>query len=299
MDSAINIKLTLPPWAAMLLGVGILSFTSILVKLVSVDPSVIGLYRCLFGLSFLGAAQALGVGQRRALKQPMSQGAFAWAFLSGALFALDLSLWHRSIFLVGPGLATLINGMQVLVLSVLGVLVLGEVLRLRVILAVGTSFVGLALVVGTQLAAGGEEFSSGVLLAGLSAVAYAGAILVLKIAVKHTESGSDLLRLSVMTLSGTLFFSAESLLLGQDPALPSAHDFLMLLSYAFLAQFLAWLLISRSLEKVSAIKTGMILLLQPALTLLWDVLILGAVFSGLQLFGVLLLCAAIYFAKVE
>lgn len=86
------------------LGAVMISFSSTFVAIANVGPTIAGFYRMLFG----GIVLLLIVG---ILRIPLWQGKshFLSALSCSLLFTLDLVLWHRSIYYVGPGLATLLS----------------------------------------------------------------------------------------------------------------------------------------------------------------------------------------------
>ncbi|STR38864.1 carboxylate/amino acid/amine transporter [Kingella denitrificans] len=61
---------------------------------------------------------------------PANRRAQRFALLAGAMLGADLSLWHESIYAVGPGISTLLNSLQIFWLSMIGVLWFKERLSL-------------------------------------------------------------------------------------------------------------------------------------------------------------------------
>src|SRR6056297_1963711 len=100
--------------AAIQVAVGaiMVSFSAVFVKLSTVQPTMDAFYRMLFGGAILFLMALL---RRESLW--VDKKSFFFACLAGALFACDLSLWHKSILFIGPGLATIILNLQVFVLT--------------------------------------------------------------------------------------------------------------------------------------------------------------------------------------
>ena len=65
-----------------------------------------------------------------------------------ALFATDLSLWHRAIGHLGPGLATILANFEVFFLAAFGIVVLKESVDWRFLVSAPLAVVGLLLIVG-------------------------------------------------------------------------------------------------------------------------------------------------------
>ena len=96
----------------MLAGAAMISFAPVFVRLTSVPPTSSAFYRTLFG-----GVMLLAVLHYRGERLWSGAGAFLALFGAGLFFALDLWAWHRSIWFVGPGLATLLANFQVFCLA--------------------------------------------------------------------------------------------------------------------------------------------------------------------------------------
>jgi drug/metabolite transporter (DMT)-like permease len=75
-----------------------------------------------------------------------------------------------------------------------------------------------------------------------------------------------------------------------NPTWP-AHGWLLALAVG--SQVIGWLLIAIALPRLAALETSVLLLLQPALTVLWARLIFAELLSNLQWLGVLLVLGGI------
>ncbi|ACY16581.1 DMT family transporter [Haliangium ochraceum] len=273
----------------LLAGAVLISFAPVFVRLVDVAPTASAFYRTGIGgvvllLWTLARGRSLRIGARAAL-------AVAGA---GLAFAADLALWHRSILYVGPGLATLLANFQVFGLAIVGVFWFGEKLRARLLLSIVLAVVGLGLIVGTDWAELGAEARLGLLFGLGTAVAYVAYILCLR---RAGNVGRD--RMPGRDLALASLVSALCLLLGSGLdgaalAIPSAGDGALLVAYALTAQVLGWILISSALEHVPASRVGLILLLQPSLAFVWDVLFFARPFGPREALGAALAIAAIY-----
>jgi drug/metabolite transporter (DMT)-like permease len=126
-------------------GAAMIGFSSVWVKLAHVTPAVAGFYRVFFGAVFLTVATAW----LREFKCICGK-AVVLAFVCVFFFALDLFFWHTAIHLIGPGLATLLGNLDVFFLALIGVMFMGEKLRVRFWVAVIMAVVGLTLIVGLQ-----------------------------------------------------------------------------------------------------------------------------------------------------
>lgn len=272
-----------------LAGAAMISFAPVFVRLVHVPPTTSAFYRTL-----IGGIMLLFVVRLRKERLGFGRGALLALVGAGLFFALDLWAWHRSIWFVGPGLATLLANFQVFFLALAGIVVFRERLRIELMIAIPMAIAGLTLIVGFDWNTLGVEYRWGIFYGLLTAVAYAAYILSLRRARLGGNRASVVADLAVASL-----FSAAALLisvLAEDVSLavPTLGDGALLVAYALVAQVLGWLLITSSLKDVPASLVGLLLLLQPTLAFVWDVLIFGRGFGGMEIAGAALALAAIY-----
>lgn len=273
-------------------GAAMVSFTSVLVELAHVGPTVSAFYRMLFGGAILFVI-AVGRGDRlwfgiKSLGIP---------FLCAFFFSLDLFFWHRSINFVGPGLATILGNMQVFFVALIAVWFLKEKLGWRLMVAIPFAVLGLILIVRTGWGQQGGEVKLGVLYGLITAFTYALYILILR----KSRSADQKLRyslfvnmawislLSALLLGITVLFEPHS-----GFAIPDLQTWGALLGLGIMGQVLGWVLISKGLPEVNASVGGLALLLQPALAFMWDILFFGRPTTVLEYIGAGIVLAAIY-----
>lgn len=277
------------PTLRLLCGAAMISFAPVFVRLTPVSATDSAFYRTLFG----GLMLAAWVVVARAPVERRSGFALAALLAAGMLFAADLAVWHRSILLVGPGLATLLGNFQVFLLAFVGILFFREKARWELLLAIPMAVVGLGLIVGFEWAALEQDYRSGILFGLLTAVFYAAYILSLRRARAESPAGSIASDLMIVSLVSAGFLFAGSGLAGEGIALPDPRSAWLLAAYALVAQVVGWLLISGSLPHVPASRVGLILLLQPTLAFIWDVLIFARPFGPRETAGAALAIIAI------
>jgi drug/metabolite transporter (DMT)-like permease len=277
------------PTLQLLAGAAMISFAPVFVKLVSLAPTASAFYRTAIG----GVVLIAWVATRT--RAAVARSRTAWLFMAaaGVLFAADLAAWHRSIWYIGPGLATLLGNFQVFVLALVGVFVYGERARPRLWLAIFMALAGLVLIVGTEWSALEHDYRWGVIFGLLTALAYAAYILALRRARQASPQGSAAADLGIISLLTAVVLFASASVGGDGIPLPNTVDASLLAGYALVAQVFGWLLISRSLPRVPASRAGLALLLQPTLAFVWDVLFFATPFSARQVAGAVLAIAAI------
>ena len=136
---------TTPPAATAIAGAACISSSAVLMRLADTSASITALGRCGFALPVLGAL-ALAERRRGAPRLPSRS---RWlARLAGLFLAGDLILWSHAITAIGAGLGTVVTNLQVLIISLLAWLILGERPRRSLVLASPVMLAGLALVGG-------------------------------------------------------------------------------------------------------------------------------------------------------
>ena len=279
---------------AAILGVLIISFSAILVRLAAVSPDTSAFFRTLYALPVLLALWLLF--GRRASPTEVARG---WLFrsetialASGMILGLELGIWHRSIQWIGAGLSTVLANTQVIFVGLAAWALYGERPRRSMFLGIPLAFAGMVLVSGLGGAdAYGEDPLLGTLLGLLASVFYALFLLLFRRSSRDeaTPFGPFFLCtvgawLSVTVLGGV----GGTLELGWSWP---AHGWLLALALG--SQVVGWLLIAFALPRLPAIETSILLLLQPMVTVLWGLLIFGEDLSTVQWLGVTLVLAGV------
>ncbi len=296
------------PVAAAVAGAVCISSSAVLMRLASTSASITALGRCAFALPVLGALALL---ERRGGAPRLSSRSRWLARLAGVFLAGDLILWSHAITAIGAGLGTVVTNLQVLIISLLAWLILGERPRRSLVLASPVMLAGLALVGG--LAGAGEVHAYGTdpglgVVDGVGvAVLYAIYILMLRQATSP-RAGHRLRDGTRAPIAGVLFeataggcagsvalgFALHDFHLGPSPSLWPALGWLALL--ALTSQVLGWLLITVSMPRLPAAMIGALLLVQPAGSVALSYVILGERPSALQLLGVALVLTGVLVA---
>jgi drug/metabolite transporter (DMT)-like permease len=280
------------PRLAALLGALCISFSGIFYRYAEVSPSTGTVFRCLFGLPLLiGVAL---VEQRRFGRLP--RATVRLAVIAGILFAGDLTLWHHAIEAVGAGLATVLGNLQVLVVGFVAWAVLGERPSRPTLVAVPIVLAGVALIAGVSGGAYGKSPVAGVVLGVLTAIFYAGYLIVIR------RGGHDLRRpagpVAVSTASTAAAAALIGLLVADLDLVPSPPSLGWLALLGVTSQSAGYLLISISLPRLPAVLTSIILLAQPVATVGLSMALLGEAPSAGQLAGVALVVGGIAVATL-
>ncbi len=273
----------------LLIGAVMISFSGVWVKISHVSPMVSAFYRVFFGGLILLAVAGLK-------RETVWQGRrfMGWSLLCAFFFALDLGLYHYAVHLVGPGLGTILPNFQVFILAAIGVALWGEKLRLLYVMAVPLALLGLFLVVGIDGSKLSADYRLGVLCGLGAAACYAGFLLSIRKLQREQQGATFFSVLTTVSLMTAALLTLEVLRSGATFVIPDRQSLLALAALGFFSQFAGWLLITNALPQIRASLSGLILLLQPALAFVWDVLFFQRPTSLLNWIGVLLALIAIY-----
>jgi len=282
------------PLLLLTLGACIISFSSILVKTSHVAPLVSAFYRVFFGSIFLiFACFVKKEFKKRSLKKNLL------AVLCGFIFSLDLGTWHFSIQFVGPGLATLLANLQVFILSGIGFFLFREKLGLKFVLSLLLAFFGLFLMIGVDIDHVTWNYMLGIGLGLSTAISYSIFLLLLRYIQSDQKELSFFYYLMIVSISSSFFLGAKIFIAKESFAIPDISSILSLLCLGLFCQTIAWVAISNALPKVKASLAGLILLLQPTLSFLLDVILFNRQTGPAGWIGVTIAIIAIYFAMQD
>lgn len=284
--------------AQLLFGAAIIGTNGLMVRLAGMPPTAVAFWRMLLAGLLLGALVLARHGWR-----PLSRRAWWWCAVPALAFAIDLWMWHRSILLVGPGLATLLANAQVFFMALAGVVFFRERLGLRFISGVLLAFIGLWLLLGEGWARLPGEYRWGVWLGLGTGLAYA----VYNIGIKRSqgEAAQGQARAPVeQVLCIAAFGSALCLGLlgwaeGSVFAPPDLHAWGILLVLAAVGHCLSWVLISRAMVALPVALAGLLLLAQPIVAYLLDVALFDLPTSPRQWLGLAVSLAGIFVAGMK
>jgi len=283
-----NIPRQYQPIIQVLSGAFMISFSPVFVKVADVSPTASGFYRVFFGFLFLLVA-TLWKGDLKTIN--FSQSLLV-TFCS-LVFALDLFFWHEAIMYIGPGLATLLSNFQVFLLAAIGILFFGERLRLQFLTAIPLAILGLLLIVGFNWNDLSTGYKTGIYFGLLTAVCYTAFLLSLR-KIQSNAGHSLFYFLMLISLISALFLGFKMVFTGDSFGIPNSKSLMALLCLGLFSQTIGWVLIANAMPKIRASLTGLVLLLQPTLSFVWDVLFFGRPTDPYNWIGVCLTLTAIY-----
>lgn len=270
-------------------GAVMISFAAVFVRMVEVAPTTSAFYRMAFG----GAALLALIAVRPEMRAGFARGWLGSALIA-AFFAADMWFWHRSILYIGPGLSTLLANFQVFVLAAVGVLWFRERFGLRIASGISMAGAGLWLLFGQQWAGLPPDYRLGVVFGLLTALAYSGYILSLRgLQIRHPATRVEA-RLTQVTILCGLMLGAINGIEGHGFAIPDGRSLAALIALGVLCQVIGWLAITYGMPGLPASLVGLLLLLQPTLSMVWDAAFFGLELGMMQLSGAALALVGIY-----
>jgi drug/metabolite transporter (DMT)-like permease len=279
---------------ALLFGAILISTSSVWVKLADLAPTVSGFYRMAIGGGLL---IVICVMTGRPL---WHSGAYTLKLFFAALFfAVDLWLWHRSIIFVGPGLATVLGNFQVFFMTLFGVLFLSERIGWRFLTGLGLAFIGLFLLVGVDWASFDAGYRKGVIFGLCTALAYTGFMLVMRQLQGMKSTLSPMSNLGVMSLMCAAILAVVAYIEGDSFVINDNQTLFSMVCLGVFCQVLGWVVITRSMPLLATSLVGLILLLQPALSMLWDIVFFSRPTSMVDMIGFVAVMIGIYVASVR
>lgn len=278
-----------------LLGVVGISFSAIFVGLAGVPALTATFYRMALAVPVL-----LAIATRQGA---FSRGAATWsragvrfALMTGVVFALNVTVWHVNIGVAGAGLSTLMGNAQVVVVGLVAWWLHGERPTAWMAVLLPVMLLAVALMSGVVGAPTTIQRPGLAALLGIgTAVANAGYLLSFRVATRRLPNPLAALMLLTVAAAVTTLLLAPT-----DPSFTfrvSATALAWLAALALVSQVLGWLAISPALRTLPTLEVGVLLLLQPMLTVLWGALIFGERHTPWQWLGVAMLLAGVALAQ--
>ncbi len=277
------------PTVQVAVGAMLISFSPVFARVAEVGPSTTAFYRL-----FIGGVVLAAIAVARGKLRRLTKTSIVLASLCGLIVAFDLSVWHLSIRLIGPGLATILGNHQVFVLAAFGILFLGERLTARLGCAILIAVAGLFLIFGLDWGEFDARFRLGVAFGGLTALLYATFLLVLRLVQSGPGAPDSVVTVAILSSVGAAVLAVYVWLGNESFSVPNGQTWVVLVAYAIVCHVIGWVLISSGLPGMQMSRAGLLLLLQPALAFVWDVVLFGRPTAAIEIVGAALALTAIY-----
>jgi drug/metabolite transporter (DMT)-like permease len=162
------------------------------------------------------------------------------------------------------------------------------------LIAIPIAVLGLIALVGIDWSELEPNYQLGVIFGFLTAISYTGYMLFMRQAQMNSVYKLPIREIAVMSVLVSFFLGFSALIEGQSFAIPTSIDLLLLLAYGICSHAAGLILIASSLTKVRTAEVGIVLLIQPSLSFVWDILLFDRSIVLIELLGVSMVLFAIY-----
>lgn len=265
-------------YAALFIGVLILSSSAIMTDWADAPGAVVSFYRMAIGTLVLAVPFLSRLNFK---KRPLPRRGLALSVLAGLFFGLDLAAWATGINFAGATIPTLLGNMAPIWVGLGAWLIFKEKLNAKFWLGLLIALAGAITVLNLDFSQG-LQFNPGALFGVISAIFYGSYLLVVQKARDHLDALSFFW---IAALSSTITLFVLVLIL-QDPltGYPTS-SYLNFLGLGILVQGGGWLLISYAQGFLPASMVAPTLLIQPVLTAFLAGPLLGEFFNTQQWLG--------------
>jgi drug/metabolite transporter (DMT)-like permease len=187
----------------------------------------------------------------------------------------------------------MLGNFQVIPLAVVSALFFKERMPPRMYAAIPLALAGLYLMVGVGWSGFSADYRMGVFFGLMTAFFYALYMLSLKYALAKDKADSLVLASAAALFTG-LIMGAIGAVEGQSFVVPTLKSLAAISTLALACHAVGWFLITRGIQNVRGALVGLVLLLQPTLSFVWDILFFGKVVDVVELSGVGLALVGIY-----
>lgn len=282
-----------------LLSAILMSFTPVLVKTVTLGPIVTGAYRCLIGSLVLLPFCLWQIHKKKQQIPPLSDPIYRLLLLAGVTFTLVVCAWQISILITGAGLSTLLAHTQALYLLMFGYLIRKESPSSTLVLSLGAAAIGLFMILRTKPEwASSDNFALGVFLGLMTGLLNAGFVLCLRRVNEIDHQFSMIQKLSVICFISAICLFGVSHFYG-DLEVAQGSNLAYVILLGICANVLGWGFASIGLPKISVSLSGLLLLAQPILALVWGYLTFSENLTPIQCAGIVLVLMAIYWGTAR
>lgn len=273
----------------MSIGASMLSFSPVFFTLSGTAPTTAALYRMLVGIFFLSIITF--IRKEKLWKGPKQAKA---AFIAAFFFAIDLSVWHKCIALLGPGVATLFGNLMVFVLAAYGVFFLKEKLTFRIKLSIPLALLGLAMIIGFEWQGLAENVKEGIFYGILTAFFFGLFMVFLRISQKMEDALEPNANIANISFFTAIVMVVIVGYMGDPFIVTGVVPLASLLGYGVFSQVLGHVFISKGLAGTAPSLAGLLHLIQPALAYVWDILLFSKPIIFLEFFGFVITLTAVY-----
>lgn len=259
----------IPAYLALGIGVLALSFSAMFVRWANVPGPVTAFYRMFFSIFMLAPFLLARKNENRALRT----SALIFPLLAGVFTALDLALWTTALSYTTAANATLLGNTAPLWVALGTWLILKQKLSGTFWRGLAVTLTGAALIVGTDFLLH-PRFGIGDLMAAFTGFFYGGYFLFTE---KSRLYFNPIAHIWVVGVGASLTLFAANLLMGNPISGYDTRTWLVFLSTALVSQLIGYMALAYALGHLPASIVAPTMVLQPVVTALLAIPLLGEI----------------------
>lgn len=268
--------------SSLLFGLG-----AVFVVFIELSPAVIAFYRLLIGAILFALVLFF---QRQSLTG--TPAAIGFALLSGVFLGADLGMWNAGIMLVGPGIATILNSLQVFFMAAFGIIFFKDKPTVKLWVSLLITFAGIILLCSNEINHNQSGYL-GVIVGILSGLMFAASMLCLREAAKR-QSHSLVSTMFYASVGGMLATGLYGVVTAAEFFTNDIISWIMIAVYGSVVHVFAWFLMAKAMPHVALALVGLVMCLEPVTVFFIDVTLLQKPLIIWQYLGAGLTVAAIY-----
>ncbi|MBI4760012.1 MAG: DMT family transporter [Chloroflexota bacterium] len=259
----------IPAYLALGIGVLALSFSAMFVRWANAPGPVTAFYRMFFSIFMLAPFLLARKNENRALRT----SALIFPLLAGVFTALDLALWTTALSYTTAANATLLGNTAPLWVALGTWLILKQKLSGTFWRGLAVTLTGAALIVGTDFLLH-PRFGIGDLMAAFTGFFYGGYFLFTE---KSRLHFNPIAHIWVVGVGASLTLFAANLLMGNPISGYDTRTWLVFLSTALVSQLIGYMALAYALGHLPASIVAPTMVLQPVVTALLAIPLLGEI----------------------
>lgn len=267
--------------SSLMFGIG-----AVLIVFIQLDAVVIAFYRL-----FIGALLFAGLMLWQRQPFAINRRALLLASISGVMLGIDLALWNLSVRLIGPGISTILNSLQIFFMAGFGIAFYGHKPSAKLWFSLLMSFLGVVLLCSNEFHT--KASGLGIALGIASAVAFALSMLSLREVANH-QKNSVFNTMFYASGAGAVAVGVYCLLSGRQMVTDDAFSWAMMFVYGSVVHVLAWYLMAKAMPQLSVAVVGLLASFEPVIVVIIDVSFLDKALTMWQILGAVLTIVAIY-----
>lgn len=271
-----------------LLGSFAMASSAAIVFNLDAEPMSVAAYRCLLAVPML-LPFVLWELRRVDRSQALPRRTVIGAVIGGVAIGIDYAFYNTSIGLIGPGIATVLINLQIVLLPLLAWVAEGVRPMKQLALIVPMMMLGVAFAAGAFDEA--EINWLGVGAGIIAGAAYAAYLAIIRRTAPSTLRPAPFTVLTIVCITAGLTTGGAALASGRFQVPTQAPDWLWLIALAFIGQLVVYLSFNIAMTSLSEVTSSTLMLTGPIFAILLGVTLFAVTPTAWQLVGCAIIIA--------